>query len=201
MAGMVGRLRRPSLREAVGHADTLLDGLTDPPAWPEAVSGRRGKGVPTGMRLLRHASWTPVLTIASVFGPMTVDARRVAPTAQPAASLPLAAMNYSEAERVGAVGSGCTWRDGNGRKSRLWMADDRAAVRRNGMVVALRPAEDAKAIFLTYDHWIGDGMRILVRDTGKVLARGRESSETVAWLDLVMDGRAWSFRGRLNCGS
>ncbi len=117
------------------------------------------------------------------------------------AEIPLETMTFQDAERVGAVGTGCTWKGGSNRTGRLSMADDRAGVRRNGRVVALKPAPDAKELFFTYDRWIGGGMRIVVRDTGKVVSRGHESSETVAWLDVVEGGRTRSFAGRLNCGS
>lgn len=117
------------------------------------------------------------------------------------AAMPLDTMTFRDAERVGAVGTGCTWKGGSNRTRRLFMADYRAGVMRNGEVIALKPAPDAKEMFFTYDRWVGGKMRIVVRDTGKVVGRGQEFSATVAWLDLVENGRTRSYEGRLNCGS
>ncbi|MBB3877799.1 hypothetical protein [Sphingomonas pseudosanguinis] len=142
--------------------------------------------------------WSLVLTMASACLPMAVDARQAASTAS---SLPLEPMSHADAEQAGAVGTGCTWRGGPGRKARLSMADDRAAVRRNGIVVALKPAADAKGLFFTYDRWIGVGIRIVVRDSGKVVSRGHEFSETVAWITMTADGLTRTWQGHLNCGS
>lgn len=116
-------------------------------------------------------------------------------------TLPLEVMTRQDAEGVGAVGTGCTWKGGPDRTARLSMADDRAGVKGNGRVIALKPAPDAKALFLTYDSWLGEGVRIVVRDSGRVVRRGREFSETTAWLDLMEGGRTRSFLGRLDCGS
>lgn len=142
--------------------------------------------------------WPLVLTMASACVPMAVDARQAASTAS---SLQLEAMSHADAEQVGAVGTGCTWRGGPGRKARLSMADDRAAIRRNGEIVALKPAAYAKALFFTYDRWTGGGISILIRDRGKVVARGNEHSETIATLELTERGRTLSYPGRLSCGS
>ena len=128
----------------------------------------------------------------------TVAARRVVPRATVP---PLETMTFQDAERVGAVGTGCTWKGGPNLVDMVSMADDRAGLRRNGRVVALKPASDAEALFLTYDRWVAGTMRIVIRDTGKVVRRGYEFSETIAWLDLFEDGRTRSFAGRLNCGS
>ncbi|MFV0622674.1 hypothetical protein ACBY01_01505 [Sphingomonas sp. ac-8] len=110
-------------------------------------------------------------------------------------------MSYADAERAGAVGTGCTWRSGSDRKARLSMADDRAAVRRDGVIVALKPAVGAQALFFTYDRWAGGGISILVRDSGKVVRRGHEFTETVAQLYIVKNGRMQPFLGWLNCGT
>lgn len=142
--------------------------------------------------------WPLVLTMASTCLPMAVDARQTASTAS---SLPLEPMSHADAEQAGAVGTGCTWRGGPGRKARLSMADDRAAVRRNGEIVLLKPAAHAKTIFFTYDRWTGSGISILIRDGGKVVARGNEHSETIATLELTERGKTLSYSGRLNCGS
>lgn len=130
--------------------------------------------------------------------PNVVVAQRIGASGPP---LPIDVMTDQDAERVGAVGTGCTWKGGPDHTPRLSMADDRAGVRRNGRVVALTPAQGAKPLFLTYASWVGAGIRIVVRDTGKVVRRGYEFSETVAWLDLTENGRTRSYAGRLNCGS
>lgn len=81
------------------------------------------------------------------------------------------------------------------------MTDDRAAVRRNGRVVVLTPAAGAGSLFLTYDLWTDGAAVIRLRDTGRVVDRGHEFSETVATLELTEHGRTTSHPGRLNCGS
>lgn len=116
-------------------------------------------------------------------------------------TMPLEPMTFSEAERAGAVGTGCTWLGGRDGSRRLAMADDRAAVRRKGVVLRMEPAAGAKSLFLTYDRWTAGTLRIVVRDTGRVVRRGHEFSETAAWIDVVENGRTRSFIGRLNCGS
>lgn len=116
-------------------------------------------------------------------------------------SLPLDTLSYADAEQAGAVGAGCTWLQAGDRAGRLSMADDRAAVRLGSSIVALKPALDAKPLFLTYDRWTGGGMRLRVRDSGKVVSRGRERSRTIALLELIMNGRARVWTGRLDCGS
>ncbi len=81
------------------------------------------------------------------------------------------------------------------------MADDRAAVRRNGVILRMKPAAGAKPLFLTYDRWTVGTLRIVIRDTGRVVRRGHEFSETIAWIDFEENGRKRSFEGWLNCGS
>lgn len=139
-----------------------------------------------------------VLAMVSACLSTAVDARRVASAAS---SLPLEPMTYADANRVSAVGTGCTWRSGPDRKARLSMADDRAAVRRDGIVVALRPSAGSKPLFFTHDRWTGGGIVIIVHDTGEVVRRGHEFTESIARLDVIEGGRTASFVGRLNCGS
>ncbi|WP_207105728.1 hypothetical protein [Sphingomonas sp. CFBP 8760] len=127
------------------------------------------------------------------------DARR-SETAPSALSFLLEEMSFKDAEQVGAIGTGCTWRGGPGMAQRMSIADDRGGIRRNGEVAALRPAADARPLFFTYDRWTDGATTIRIRDTGKVVRQGREFSETVAWLDFE-DVRTRSFAGRLNCGS
>lgn len=146
---------------------------------------------------LRRLRWLLVLTLVGGL-PDAAGARRSA-VLRPA--MPLEMMTFEDAVPVGAVGTGCTWGGGVGRESRLFMADERAVVRRNGVVVAMKTAADAEPMFLTHDRWVEGGMRIVVRDTAKVVRRGREFSETIAWLDVVQEGRVRSFVGRLTCGS
>lgn len=162
---------------------------------------RRSAGRDVGCRISRgrvgRRRW--LLTMAMLgFLPGAVVAER--PDTR-RSSMPFEAMTFQDAEGVGAVGTGCTWKGGSNLAGMVSMAGDRAGVRWNGRVVALKPASDAKAMFLTYDRWVGGTMRIVIRDTGKVVRRGHEFSETAAWLDLVEDGRTRSFPGRLNCGS
>lgn len=142
--------------------------------------------------------WTAATTMALLCASTTVDARRVAP---PATSLPLEMLTRTDAAQAGVVGTGCTWRMVPDRMGRLAMTDDRAAVRRDGRVIAMKPAPGAKPLFLTYDRWVGEGMLIAVRDTGRVVRRGYEFSETAAWIDLTAGDRTTSLPGRLNCGS
>ena len=147
----------------------------------------------------RSANWRAVMTLALACVPSTLAARGSSANATP--SLPLGTLSFADAERAGAVGTGCTWLLAGDHAGRLAMADDRAAVRRDGAVVALRPTPDARPLFLTYDRWIGDGVRLRVRDTGRVVRRGRESSVTVASIDLTVGGRTQTWQGRLDCGS
>lgn len=129
----------------------------------------------------------------------SVDAR---PTTKRTLLLPLETMTYKDAEQAGATGTGCTWLGGPGRTGRISMADDRAAVKRNGKIVALKKVAGAREVFpFTYHDWTGGGMTIAIRDTQKVSKRGNEYVETVAWLDLTENGRKRSWQGRLNCGS
>lgn len=115
--------------------------------------------------------------------------------------IPLEAVTFAEAERVGAVGTGCVWLDASGRR-RVFMANDRAAVRLSGRIVRLAPAAGAVETFPSvFLQWTGPGMGIVIRDTSKVLRRGGEFVEVEARLDLVRGGRKRSWRGRLNCGS
>lgn len=152
----------------------------------------------TIMTMRTRAIGPVILTMVLACLPAAVDARRAASIAP---SLPLEPMSYADAERAGAVGTGCTWRGGPDRKARLSMADDRAAVRWNGGVVVLKPTADSHAMFFTYDRWTGAGISIVIRDTGKVLLRGHELTVTIARLDLTQHGRTISFMGQLNCGS
>lgn len=141
------------------------------------------------------------LTMASAYLPMAMDARQIASAATAASSLPLEPMSHADAKRAGVVGTGCTWRGGPDRKARLSMADDRAIVRRDGVLVALRPSAKSNALFFTHDRWTGGGITILVHDTGKVVRRGHEFTETIARVDVTERGRTASFVGRLDCGS
>lgn len=157
--------------------------------------GRRFVGAPSASR---RRSRLPILAMALACMPATVAARDGVAKAEPP---PLDILGFVDAERAGAVGTGCTWLLPGDREGRLSMADDRAAVRRGGMVLVLRPAPDARPLFLTYDRWTGDGMRLRVRDSGRVVRRGPESSVTVASIDLTLGGRTRTWRGRLDCGS
>lgn len=117
-------------------------------------------------------------------------------------AMPLEAMTFPDAEKGGAVGSGCTWSGGPDRKGRMSMAGDRAAVKLKGRIVGLKPAVGAKEVFpFTYHRWTGSGMNIAIRDTAKVIGRGGESVVTMARLDLTAGGRTRSWQGRLDCGS
>lgn len=150
------------------------------------------------MTVRTRAIWRVVLLMVLACLPTAADARRVASAAS---SLPLEPMTYADAERAGAVGTGCTWRGGSDRKARLLIAHDRAAVRWNGVVVILKPTADAHALFFTYDRWTGAGISIVVSDSGKVVRRGHEFSETFATLGLTECGKILSYPGLLSCGS
>ena len=163
-----------------------------------AVCGPCDGTIRTGLTVRSRRIWPLALTMALTCLPTVLDARQ--PTSA-VTSLPLEPVSYADAERAGAVGTGCTWRGGPDRKARLSMADKRAAIRIKGLVVALSPAADAEPLFFTYDRWVGRGLRIDVRDTGKVIRRGHEFSETIAWLDMTVDGYKRSWAGRLACGS
>ncbi len=169
-----------------------------PYAWLAAASKPRDGNSRTVMTVHAQAIWSVALTMPLAFLPVAVDARQ---TASITTVLPLQSMSYTDAKRAGAVGTGCTWRGGPDRKARLSMADDRAVVRRNGVFVALRPSAKSKALFFTHDRWTGGGITILVHDTGKVVRRGHEFTETIARVDVIERGRTASFVGRLNCGS
>lgn len=147
----------------------------------------------------RAANWRAVTTLALACVPSTLAARGSSANVPP--SLPLETLSFADAERAGAVGTGCTWRLAGDRAGRLAMADDRAAVRRDGSVVALRPAPDTRPLFLTYDRWIGEGVRLRVRDSGNIVRRGRESSVTAASVELTVGSRVRTWKGLLDCGS
>ncbi|WP_242416472.1 hypothetical protein [Sphingomonas panni] len=135
------------------------------------------------------------LAVASMTG------AHAAPVVRRASPIPLEAVTFDEAERVGAAGTGCVWLDEHGRR-RVFMANDRALVRSNGRIVRLAPAAGALETFPSvFLDWTGPGMRIVIHDTSKVRERGAEFVETEARLELVQAGRKRSWRGRLNCGS
>ena len=118
------------------------------------------------------------------------------------AGLPLQAMSLDEIVQARAAGTGCTWLGGRGFTRRVAMKEDRGAVKRNGKIVALRPATGAEEVFpYTYHRWTGGGMDIVIHDVGRELGRGPEHVEKVATLTLTENGRGRSWRGRLNCGS
>ena len=150
------------------------------------------------MGALLRPCWAAVTTMALLCVPTTASARRVAPLAT---SLPLEMLTRIDAARAGVAGTGCTWRMVPDRVGRLAMTDDRAAVRRDGKVITMKLAPGAKPLFLTYDRWVGGGVLIVVRDTGRVVRRGYEFSETAARIDLTAGGHTTSIPGRLNCGS
>ena len=159
------------------------------PSWPSVG------GAPSASR---RRSRLPILAMALACMPAMVAARDGVAKAEPS---PLDILGFADAQRAGAVGAGCTWLLPGDRAGRLSMADDRAAVRREGVVLVLRPAPGAKPLFLTYDRWIGGGMRLRVRDSGRAVRRGPESSVTIATLDLTSGGRTRTWQGRLDCGS
>lgn len=161
----------------------------------EMLNGRSVGVAPSGPRRGPSSS---ILAIVLACVPAALAARDGNGKVDPP---PLEILGFADAERAGAVGTGCTWLLAGDRAGRLSMADDRAAVRRKGVVLVLRPASDAKPLFLTYDRWTGDGIRLRVRDSGRVVRRGPESSVTVASIDLTLGGRTRTWRGRLDCGS
>ncbi len=116
--------------------------------------------------------------------------------------LPLQTMTMDEIMKARAAGTGCAWSSGSGRTVRVAMKKDRGAVKRDGRIIALRPAADAKEAFpYTYHRWTGGGMLISIRDSGRRIEQGYEHVETVAKLTLTENGRSRSWRGRLSCGS
>jgi hypothetical protein len=132
----------------------------------------------------------------------------VAPSAATRASpqrtstIPLETMTFEEVAFARAAGTGCTWRGGAGFTRRVAMKEDRGAVKRDGRILRLRPAADAREVFpYTFHHWIGGGMGISIKDSGKEIGRGPEHVETLATLTITEEGRSRSWRGRLNCGS
>jgi len=173
----------------------LLAAAGERAASAELPRGRGGGVAPPGCR---NGSRLSILASVLACVPSALAARDGVAKVDPT---PLEILGFADAERAGAVGAGCTWLLAGDREGRLSMADDRAAVRRGGVVLVLRPAPDARRLFLTYDRWIGDGMRLRVRDSGRIVRRGPESSVTVATLDLTSGGRTRSWRGRLDCGS
>lgn len=118
-------------------------------------------------------------------------------------AIPLESMTMDEVVRAGAAGTGCTWLGGSGSTRMIAIKEDRGAVKRGGIVIALRPAAGSEEMFpYTYRRWNGGGgMAIAIDDSGKQVGRGPEHVETVATLRLTEDGRSRSWRGRLNCGS
>ncbi|MFE8585808.1 hypothetical protein ACFX59_17100 [Sphingomonas sp. NCPPB 2930] len=122
--------------------------------------------------------------------------------AQRVSAIPLETMSFEEMAAARAAGSGCTWLGGKGFTRRVAMKEDRGAVKRDGRIVMLRPAADASEVFpYTFHHWVGGGMDILIKNSGKEVGRGPEHVETLATLTLTEEGRSRSWRGRLNCGS
>jgi hypothetical protein len=116
--------------------------------------------------------------------------------------IPLQTMGLADGERTRTLGTGCTWSDGRPRAWRMAMTDDRAAVKRGGRYVIMRPAPGARHLFpFTYDRWSGGGMTILVRETGRSRKMGTEAFETPGSLSITERGVTRTWRGRLSCGS
>ncbi|WP_294200180.1 hypothetical protein [uncultured Sphingomonas sp.] len=75
-------------------------------------------------------------------------------------------------------------------------------MKRNGRIVAMRPAASAEEVFpYTYNRWTGGGMDVSIENSGKEIGRGPQHVETVATLTLTENGRSRSWQGRLSCGS
>lgn len=122
--------------------------------------------------------------------------------AQRTSSIPLETMTFDEVMSARTAGTGCTWLGGRGFTRRVAMKEDRGAVKRNGRIVALRPAADAREMFpYTYHRWIGGGMDVSIENSRKEIGRGPEHVKTVATLTLTENGRSRSWLGRLSCGS
>ena len=138
-----------------------------------------------------------LLTIASVASPASarVDARRTS-------AIPLETMTLRDVMAARTAGTGCAWLGGRGFTRRVAMKEDRGAVKRNGRIVAMRPAASAEEVFpYTYHRWTGGGMDVSIENSGKEIGRGPEHVETVATLTLTENGRSRSWQGRLSCGS
>jgi hypothetical protein len=117
-------------------------------------------------------------------------------------AIPLETMTFEEIAAARTAGTGCTWLGGRGVTRRVAMKEDRGAVKRDGMIVTLRPAAGAKEVFpYTYLHWTGGGFDVSIVNSGKEVGRGPEHVETMATLTLTKNGRSRSWRGRLSCGS
>lgn len=117
-------------------------------------------------------------------------------------SLPFERMTYEDVEAAGTLGAGCSWSERARDRTRvLSMTDDRAAVKRGGKLVALRPARNARDLApFTYDLWEGGGMTIAVRKTGRSRPAGT-AVEGPAALSVTIGGETKTYAGRLNCGT
>jgi hypothetical protein len=146
---------------------------------------------------------TAVLALIAVGVAGTASAASpLTPAHSRSGAIPLESMTIDEVVRAGAAGTGCTWLGGSGSSRMVAIKEDRGAVKRGGIIIALRPAAGSKEMFpYTYRRWNGGGMAIAIEDSGKEIGRGPEHVETVATLRLAEKGRSQSWRGRLNCGS
>ncbi len=124
-----------------------------------------------------------------------VDAHRTS-------AIPLETMTLEEIAAARTAGTGCTWLGGRGVTRRVAMKENRGVMKRDGMIVTLRPVAGAEEVFpYTYLHWAGGGMHVTIVNSGKEVGRGPEHVETIATLTLTKNGRGRSWPGRLNCGS
>ena len=144
----------------------------------------------------------PIDALLFASAEMTVDPIYAANRDRPAKLLSLQSVSFDEASSAGATGTGCTWSGGKGSAHRLFMADDRAVVKLAGRTLKLRPTKGAVEVFpFTYHRWTGEGLRISVRDTTKIVKRGKNYVETVVWLNLYQDSKLQTRLGELKCDS
>lgn len=116
-------------------------------------------------------------------------------------AVPLQPMTPDEVLEAGAAGAGCSWALPGERRSRLAMADNRAAVRVGGRVVQLRPLPGAAELApFTFDAWTGGGMTVRVRQGRPARTRGSAVIRP-ATVDVRGTTRPRSYAGELTCGS
>lgn len=137
------------------------------------------------------------LAVLSIAHPAFSSAQRLARPSAP----PFEPVTWKDGEAAGTLGAGCSWSRKAGGPTLLGMSDDRAAVKRKGVLIRLKPAKDARDMGpFTYDRWTGDGIGIVVQETGPGKARGT-AIESAATMVVTEAGLTTSYPGTLSCGT
>jgi hypothetical protein len=127
-----------------------------------------------------------------------------------AMSVPATAANVPELQPMtsvqvmaaGAAGTGCSWSLRGDRRMRFAAADDRAAIRIAGRIVALSPTPRARELFpFTFADWRAKDVIVRLKRTGSARWLGSEAWTAGATLTIVSGGTRRRIAGDLSCGS